>query len=179
MESLEDIEKALSKLVPSAISDKGQQGLEDLIDRLATEAGEETGVVEMPARAAAAAAPRRRAWGWSGGIAAAAAAIAAAMILPQGPPGPRAQTLAYQGKPQQFVPAGDSAPEDGIVLLGQTERVEAAEPEDWVSEADGVTHRAWRFRVVNEERVQDVRTGYEVTVSHPQEKVVLMPVTAF
>jgi hypothetical protein len=72
-----------------------------------------------------------------------------------------------------------SEPEDGLVLLGQVERLEAAEPEDWVSEADGVSHRAWRFHVVDEERVQDVKTGYEVTVSCPREKVVLMPVTAF
>ena len=69
--------------------------------------------------------------------------------------------------------------EEDVVLLGRVERVEAAEPEDMVWETDGVAHRAWRFRVVDEERVQDVRTGYEVTVSSPRERVVLMPVTAF
>lgn len=176
MESLEDIEKALSRLVPSAISGKGQQSLEDLIDGLAAEAGEEPEVVEMPAPVTAA--PKRRVWTWTGGIAAAAAAVVAAMVLPQGNPGGNPGTVAYQGKPQ-LTPVSHPAPEDGVLLLGQVERVEAAEPEDWVSEADGVTHRAWRFRVVNEERVQDVKTGYEVTVSHPREKVVLMPVTAF
>ena len=176
MESLEDIEKALSRLVPSAISGKGQQSLEDLIDGLAAEAGEEPEVVAMPKPVTAM--PKRRMWGWTGGVAAAAAAVVAAMVLPQGNPAGTARTVAYHGNPQ-ITPAGNSAAEDGVVLLGQTERVEAAEPEDWVSEADGVTHRAWRFRVVNEERVQDVKTGYEVTVSHPREKVVLMPVTAF
>jgi hypothetical protein len=176
MESLEDIEKALSRLVPSAISEKGQQSLEDLIDGLAAEAGEEPEVVALPETVTAA--PKRRMWNWTGGIAAAAAAVVAALVLPHGNPGGAPRTVAYHGNPQ-VSPVSNPAPEDGVVLLGQTERVEAAEPEDWVSEADGVTHRAWRFRVVNEERVQDVQTGYEVTVSHPREKVVLMPVTAF
>lgn len=178
MESLEDIEKALLRLVPSAISEKGQQSLDDLIDGLAAEAGEEPGIMEMPAPEPAVAVPKRRVWSWTGGIAAAAAAIVAAMVLPQGNPGVGSQAVAYHGNPQ-VTPAGNSSHEDGILLLGQTERVEAAEPEEWVSEANGVPHRAWRCRVVNEERVQDVKTGYEVTVSRPLEKVVLMPVTAF
>jgi hypothetical protein len=33
--------------------------------------------------------------------------------------------------------------------------------------------------VVDEERLHDVETGYEVLVSRPREEVVLMPVTAF
>jgi hypothetical protein len=172
MESLEDIEKALSKLVPSAISDKGQQDLENLIDSLAAE---ET-VVEMPQPVTAA--PQRRAWSWAGGIGAAAAAVVISMSLPLANPEANRQAVAINGSPQ-VVPVNSIAPDEGVVLLDQVERVEAAEPEDWVSEADGVTHRAWRFHVVNEERVQDVKTGYEVTVSRPREKVVLMPVTAF
>lgn len=174
MESLEDIEKALAKLVPSAISEKGQQDLEDLIDGLAAEAGEEPGIVEMPQPVTSA--PNRRVWSWTGGIAAAAAAVVVALTLPQGSPDRDLQAVSFRG----VTPVSNNpAPEDGVLLLGQVERVEAAEPEDWVSEADGVTHRAWRLSVVNEERVQDVKTGYEVTVSRPREKVVLMPVTAF
>ena len=65
------------------------------------------------------------------------------------------------------------------MLIRQTERVEDAAPEGWLSETDGVAHRAWRVRVIDEDRVRDVETGYEVTVSRPREEVILMPVTAF
>ena len=173
MESLEDIEKALSKLVPSAISEKGQQSLEDLIDSLAVEAGEEPNVVEMPEPEPVTAAPKRRVWSWAGGIGAAAAAVVISLTVPMGTP--EAQSLASHTNPN-VVPAAHNPEKGGLLLLDEVERVEAAEPEDWISEADGEAHRAWRYRVVNEQRVQDVETGYEVTVSCPGEKVVLRPV---
>lgn len=158
MESPEDIEKALARLLPSAISDQGQRSLEDLIDSLA--AGET--VVEMPP-------PHRKPWAWIGGIGAAAAAVALALVTPAGEP-----------RAPQFS-STDLPPEDegGFVVLAQSKHVETAEPENWTSESDGVTHRAWRVRVVNQERVQDLETGYEVLVSRPQEEVILMPVNAF
>lgn len=159
MESPEDIEKALSRLMPSAISGKGQQSMEDLIDSLA--AGEEV-LAEMP---------RKSPWPWLGGIGAAAAAVVIAWSLPAGDQGAGAPTLVAAGNP--------ASGEGGIVLLGQSERVEAAVPDDWMSESDGVAYRAWRVRVVDEERVQDLETGYEVLVSRPREEVRLMPVTAF
>jgi hypothetical protein len=161
MESPEDIEKALARLVPSAISDQGQRSLEELIDSLA--AGE-TAVVEMPS-------PRRKPWGWmAGGAAAAAAAVTLALFIPSGEPG---GTVPLASAPVA------SEEESGFVVLEQTKHVESAEPEDWTSEADGVTHRAWRVRVVNQERVQDLETGYEVLVSHPQDEVILQPVNTF
>lgn len=173
MESLEDIEKALSKLVPSALSERGQQSIEDMIDGLA--AGEMAEITEAQASSAIIA-PKRRFGTWSAGIGAAAAAVAISLSLPHsGPVAGEGRLTASAEVPMTT----HSEPEDGLVLLGQVERLEAAEPEDWVSEADGVSHRAWRFHVVDEERVQDVKTGYEVTVSCPREKVVLMPATAF
>jgi len=159
MESPEDIEKALARLLPSAISDEGQRSLEAMLDGLA---GGET-VVEMPPAS-------RRPWGWiGGGIGAAAAAVVMAMSLPAGNPDIPVETV--EDLPQENP--------DGFVLLEQTKHVETAEPENWTLEADGVTHRAWRVRVVNQERVQDLETGYEVLVSRPQDEVVLMPVNAF
>lgn len=158
MESPEDIEKALSRLMPAAISEEGKRSLDELIDGLASG---ETAVVEMP--------PRKSARPWLGGIGAAAAAVVIALNLPAGSPAP--------------VKVADTPPtvaaEEGIVLIQQTERVENAEPEGWMSETDGVAHRAWRVRVVDEERLRDLETGYEVLVSRPREEVILMPVTAF
>ena len=168
MESPEDIEKALSKLVPSALSERGQRNLEDLIDSLAASEA----VVEMTP-------PKRRYFAWAGGIGAAAAAVALSLSIPLAGPGTGSPNPGT-GQKSGVVPAGNIFPdEDRVLLLEQVERVEAAEPEDLVWESDGIAHRAWRFRVVNENRVQDVQTGYEVTVSSPHEKVVLMPVTAF
>ncbi len=156
MESPEDIEKALSRLMPAAISEEGKRSLDELIDGLA--AGET--VVQMP---------RKSAWPWLGGIGAAAAAVVIALNLPAGSPAPADVAVT----PPVPVVQG------GIVLLQQTERVENAEPDGWMSETDGVAHRAWRVRVVDEERLRDLETGYEVLVSRPREEVILMPVTAF
>ena len=167
MESLEYIEKALSRLVPSALSEEGQRSLEDLIDSLAAE---EPAVVEMPA-------VTRRPWGWiAGGIGAAAAAVVISLSMPAlAPDAPRLVANPLPG----IVPASSQDEKGGVVLLEQLEKVEAAQPEDWMSETDGVAHRAWRRRVLSQERVQDLQTGYEITVSNPREEVILMPVTAF
>jgi hypothetical protein len=154
MESPEELEKALSCLMPAALSESGRRSLDELIDGLA--AGQST---------AAAPAPPSRPWAWAAGIATAAAALVFAVTL-SGP---------------AVVPevAGPQAAAASVVRIGHSERVETAVPEDWVSESHGVAHRAWRVRVVDEERLRDVQTGYEVLVSRPREEVVLMPVTAF
>ncbi|WP_193213179.1 hypothetical protein [Luteolibacter marinus] len=159
MESPEEIEKALSRLMPSAISEKGQRSLDELIDSLA--AGEEQ-VAEMP---------RKSRLPWWGGVGAAAAAVVVALSLPTG------NQAAVDHSQVQVERTGNS--NGGILLLGQSKRVEAAEPQDWMSESDGVAYRAWRVRVVDEERVQDLETGYEVLVSCPRDEVRLLPVTAF
>jgi hypothetical protein len=156
MESPEDIEKALFRLMPAAFSKEGQRSLDELVDSLA--AGET--VVKMP---------RKSVWPWVGGIGAAAAAVVVALNFSA--TRPAASELAVAPVP--------AAKQGGIVLIQQTERVETAVPEDWMSETDGVAHRAWRVRVVDEERLRDLETGYEVLVSRPREEVILMPVTAF
>jgi hypothetical protein len=159
MESPEDIEKALSRLMPAAFSEEGKRSLDELIDGLA--AGEN--VVEMAPRKSQPLLP------WAGGLGAVAAAVVLALNLPAGGPPARVPGIS------QAAPEGNA----GIVLLQQSERVEAAVPEDWMTEADGVAYRAWRVRVVDEERLHDVQTGYEVLVSRPREEVRLIPVSSF
>ena len=159
MESPEDIEKALARLMPSAISEKGQRSMDDLIDSLA--AGE-TVAVELPPMKKPSRLP------WFGAIGAAAAAVVVALSLPQGGSAPATVV--------ENAPKGE---EGNVVLIGSSEVVEDAVPEDWMSETDGVPHRAWRVRVVDQERLRDVETGYEVLVSRPREEVRLMPVTSF
>jgi hypothetical protein len=159
MESPEDIEKALSRLMPAAFSEEGKRSLDELIDGLA--AGET--VLEVAPDKSKPLLP------WAGGIAAAAAAVVLAMNLPGG--GPSTPSAGISQTPP--VTTGET------VLLHQSERVEAAVPEDWMTEADGVAYRAWRVRVVGEERLHDVQTGYEVLVSRPREEVRLIPVSSF
>jgi hypothetical protein len=162
MESPEDIEKALARLMPSAISEKGQRSMEDLIDSLA--AGE--AVVELsPVKK-----PSRLPWFGFGGIGAAAAAVVVAFSLPQGE-----SPAVVENAPVRE----NSSSKADVVLIGSSEFVEDAVPEDWMSETDGVPHQAWRVRVVDQERLRDVETGYEVLVSRPREEVRLMPVTSF
>jgi hypothetical protein len=166
MESPEDIEKALARLMPSAISEKGQRSMEDLIDSLA--AGETVAVELPPAEKS-----NRLSWFAFGGIGAAAAAVVVALSLPRGGSGSPA---VFENTSVSKTPSADSK---GLVLIGQSEVVEEAVPEDWMAETDGVPHRAWRVRVVDQERLRDVETGYEVLISRPREEVRLMPVTSF
>jgi len=163
MESPEDIEKALSRLMPAAISEEGKRSLDELIDGLA--AGESPLSKREISRR-----PSLSSWPWAGGIAAAAAAVVVALNWPAAAPVAPEASIARNRLPAET---------RGIVLLRQSERVEDAEPQPWLSETDGVAHRAWRVRVIDEERLRDNETGYEVLVSRPREEVILMPVTVF
>ena len=167
MESPEDIEKALAALVPSAISEQGQRSLDDLIDSLA--AGE-VPVAELPE-------PRRRSWGWAGGIGAAAAAVALAFQVPGG--GSGALTQGEETPAPSEAPFTPETPEEAVVSLGRSEVLDLAEPQDWMSESNGVPRRACRVRYVNQEQVKDMLTGLEVTVMQYGEDTRLLPVNAF
>ena len=122
MESPEDLEKALARLVPSAISEKGQRSMEDLIDSLA--AGE-TVATPLPVK-------KSSHWSWLGGIGAAAAAVVVALSLPLGD----APTVVEKSATPE-----DPTAKSGVVLIGQSEVVEDAVPEDWMAETDGVPQR--------------------------------------
>src|SRR5688572_20854162 len=104
MESPEDIEKALARLMPSAISEKGQRSMEDLIDSLA--AGEPV-AVELPT----AKKPGRSSWFAYGGIGAAAAAVVVALSLPQG--GSPSPTVVEKSP----VPEASADDSSGLVLI--------------------------------------------------------------
>jgi len=156
--------------MPSAISEKGQQSMEALIDSLA--AGE-TVAVELPSVKK----PSHLPWFGLGGIGAAAAAVVVAFSLSPGESGSGSRAVAKNNS----VPTveADSVSNDGLVLIGSTEVVEDAVPEDWMSETNGVPQRAWRVRVVDQERLRDVETGSEFVISRPREEVRMMPVTSF
>ena len=50
-------------------------------------------------------------------------------------------------------------------LAAECERVDAAVPDGWLSETDGVAHRAWRIRVVDEERLRPEKSEVQRLLS--------------
>ncbi len=154
MDRLELVERSLERLVPRGFSAEGEASLMGLIDELAGESSE------------SAAAPRWGALlGWTGGLAAALAVGAG---------------LVFSGD-ERIQPTPLTGVEDmGIELMAEAEGVVFAEPEsDLRSDNDGDLHQAWHVQVVNEERIRDVRTGYEVRITRPRDELVLLPVTSF
>lgn len=152
MESPEEIERALERLVPRAMSESGAAGLDALIDELA---GEEV---------------RGTRWGWISifGVGAAAALVGLLQLVE-----PTIEEL-----PGSVWRSERAA--DGVRLVAESEGVVAVdEAGSFVADSDGALHQAWHVQVLNEERFHDDETGSEVRVYHPREEVVLMPVTAF
>jgi hypothetical protein len=102
MESPEDIEKALGRLMPSAISERGQRALEGTIDGLAA------GGTSVPAESSP-----RSGW-WTAAVAiptAAAAALTVALVMSKG--GPARSEVAVKipvDAPAQLLTADISAP---------------------------------------------------------------------
>lgn len=102
MESPEDVEKALGRLMPSALSDRGQRALERTIDSLAAGGPVET-LVSAPAKASW--------WPLAIGMpAAAAAAFAVAHSLPRG--GETADPVATVAPPSDSVRSVVQVPMD-------------------------------------------------------------------
>jgi hypothetical protein len=119
---------------------------------------------------------RRRPWAWTG-IAGATGAAAAAVVMAFQMPGTGGHPTQGGAPEVAGVPAAVSAPE--VVSLERNEFVDSAVPENWMSVKDGVPHRAMRVRYINEERVRDVQTGYEVVVTQTREDLDWLPVDSF
>ena len=154
METPEQIEKALGRLVPPALSEEGTASIEAALDELAAADG---GTHETT--------PPARRW-WLGGAAAAALGLAAIPLWwgpVESPAGPVA-----------------SLEREPMVLLEESGRVISAEEDlTLLAQEDGSVHRAWHVRVVDEERYRDMETGLEVQVVHPRDELVLLPVSHF
>ena len=157
MHKPDPIETILARLMPSGLSDQGQQEIEAMLDELAGQPAETS-----------AAKPVRNSWTrrvMAGGIA--AAGVAAAMIFPLvSPPSPVAAV------PEAETPAK-------FVLVGASDRIESTTDEGWLEDSDGSAMRALRLNVVEENSILDEETGIVMQVSEPREEILLMPVSAF
>jgi hypothetical protein len=158
MHKPDQIEGILARLMPAAMSDEGQRGIETLLDELEA---------ESPCKASATgsrafANPRR----WLiGGIAAALAGVAA--LIPDWN-----STPPVVAAPERTLPPG-------FVLLSESDRIESSFDEGWVENSDGSAMHALRLSVVGENSIRDQETGIVIQVSEPREEFLLMPVSAF
>lgn len=67
-----------------------------------------------------------------------------------------------------------------FTVIKSVNRVSAHEDDGLIIPSDGSTpHYRYRYHVVDEEQVRDEQTGTVITLRHPRQEVVTMPVTNF
>lgn len=156
MHKPDPVETILARLMPAALSDEGQHGIEAMLDELAGPSAEIIAIKPWFRRPLA------------GGIA--AAGIAAALLLP----------LALHRSPAKSdMAASNQETPPGIVLVGETGSIKSMSEEGWQEDSDGSAMRTLRLRVVEENSLLDEETGIVMQVSEPREEYLLMPVSTF
>ncbi|KAB2638282.1 MAG: hypothetical protein DVB25_08125 [Verrucomicrobia bacterium] len=154
------IEVALTRLMPPALSETGLRSIETMLDELAA-------TVPLSSMAVS------RQWWWKLrltlplGI---AASLAAWLALESGQP---------TGKLLLPVARFASVKTSGLVLISESDRIEAISDEGWVADADGAAMQAVRVRVVEANTLRDEETGIVVQVCDPREEMILTPITVF
>lgn len=145
-----EMERALMRLMPVALSDSAQAEIETQIDELAGGAH----VVRQDFSP----------WAkWLGGIAAAVAVGIYAI-----PSGTREST-----------PLVGSTADVGMVVLNELDRMQSIRDDGLFVDPAGSAVRKMTVRVVGESRIRDEETGIEVTLTEPREEMYLMPISTF
>jgi hypothetical protein len=152
------IEAALARLMPPALSHNRQLDIEAMLDELAGSASREA--TEIPG-------PKRNRWIIAAGIAAAVAGLLAVFPYPAGPALPSLASAPVAEKAR------------GLVLVGESDRIESMTDEGWQEDSYGSAMHALRLSVVEENSLRDLETGIVVQISEPREEILLMPITAF
>jgi len=158
----ESIEDMLSRLIPPALSDGGQARIEEMLDDLAG-----LSATASPAPAPTAIAGPHVRWRMLGGIAAAASITLGALVFAQKAPTP--SSFATVNHPARHA----------LTLLEESGQVEDATNAGTVEESDGTSLQAWRYHVIERNRMKDQTTGLVVEVSQPRDEFLLTPVSAF
>jgi hypothetical protein len=146
----DEMEKALMRLMPVALSDSAQVEIETQIDELA-------GVAHVVHH------DFSRWAKWLGGTAAAVAVGFYAI-----PSGTREAT-----------PLVGSTADVGMVVLNELDRMESIRDDGLFVDPAGSAVRKMTVRVVGESRIRDEETGIEVTLTEPREEMYLMPISTF
>jgi hypothetical protein len=154
MQTPDQIEAALGRLIPPALSESARRGIEDRIDQLA-------GSQPLPAVR-----PRpHRGW-WIGGLA--ATGLAALWVAP-----------VAIGPALAPIPGATPGTAPGVVWISESGRVESLVADGWREEPDGSAMLAHRLNVIEENDLLDEETGLIIKVREPREEVLLTPVSSF
>lgn len=146
----EEMEKALLRLMPAALSESAQAEMEARLDELAGDAG----VIRHDF-------PR---WAkWLGGI-------AAAVTI---------GVFAFPFGNQEAVTLVGLAEDNGMIVITELDRVENVRDEGLFVDAGGSAVRKMSVRVVGKSRMLQEETGIEITFIEKHTESVLMPVSTF
>ncbi len=150
MQAPDPIETILARLMPPALSEDCQSGIDGMIDELAGPSN----IVGIS---------------WlsrcliGGGIAAGIGALFAVFpMIQKGPQSPVAATS----------PAGFS-------IVSESDRIESVTDEGWREDSEGSAMHAVRLKAVQEKGVRDKESGMLVQISEPREEILMMPVSEF
>ena len=157
--NFEEMEEALRRLMPVAVSGDAQERLETMLDELAGDPEIERFDFRRPAK-------------WLAG-----AGIAAALGLG-----------IYVSVPRQSSPVKtvDSAPVSNpadlppeLVFLSESDRVEGVSDDGLYIDTGGSAVRKVRIRVIEESQIRDEESGIVVMLTEPREEMYMVPVSTF
>jgi hypothetical protein len=167
MKSPEEIEKALQRLMPPAMSDQGHAAVINAIECLA---GSNQFAVEV--RPAHGQLPSSKNTNWIWGAAAAVALIAGLSFFRLATP--LATPLATAP-----IPTPAAAAVNLPIFIDRMLLTDAVSIEDTVAAADGSMMNQVVRRIHTRERYRDAQHGYLITVSESRDENVLIPKTSF
>lgn len=152
-EPFAEIEDALARLMPAALSDGVQAVISERLGELCGDA-QLAGVEHV----------RFPRWIAASGIA--AALVLGFVVFPR--PG---ADISRKPLAAEEVPS--------VVILNEADRVEQVSDEGLFVDSGGSAVRKVRVRVVEESRIRDEESGIVVTLSEPREEMYLVPVSTF
>ena len=166
MDRFKSIEEKLQRLVPPALSEDGQERMEETIDQLAgvSEESRERSTKPFFFQVLL-----------NGKVAALVAALLFPAVMIYALVNREDDTSLAVNDPQitPGVPAQ-------MVLLRSSNVIDGRENDGLIVPSDGTApHYRFRYRIVDEAQVQDPETGTVITLRQPRQEVVTIPVTQF
>jgi hypothetical protein len=157
MQAPDPIETILARLMPPALSQAGQSGIESMLDELAGPEAEKMVPVSSGKRKILAVV--------GGGI---AAAVAGLLALAPGDDGISSPPAAAA---TQIMPE--------FMLVSESDRVESMTDEGWQEDSGGSAMHALRLVAVEENQVKDTESGMVVLISETREEILFSPISSF
>ena len=176
MPEFQSIEDKLSQLIPSAVSERGLERIDDAIDQLAlTSNGVCDAESEMPSG-------KVSRYGWHKIGIWKSAAILVLLIVPAVILNLKTGSADLNGEAFLASNANLTIPENstGMVVLKTTNWIDSSQDDGLIIPDDGsAPHHRYRLYVIDEDKVRDDKTGIVVTVRGSSHEVVTIPVTEF